>query len=566
MHLTIISSFLFFTGLVGLTTWFLTRKDDHSSTKGFFLGGRSLTFPLIAGSLLLTNLSTEQMIGLNGAAFRDGLSVMAWEVIAVVALVLMALFFLPKFLKSGVTTVPEYLGIRFNTRTRLLTNLIFLIAYAVILLPIILYTGAKGLTGMLDLASLTGIENETTLLWVTIWTVGLIGSVYALFGGLRTVAVSDTLNGMGLLVGGLLITYFGLNAVSDGAGIFEGWNILKAASPEKFNSVGGENQSVPFSTLFTGVFLLNLFYWCTNQQIIQRTLGAKDLAEGQKGVLLTGALKLLGPLYLVLPGMISFYLFKDMGIAPDQAYGMLVHKVLPPYLNGFFAAVMIGAILSSFNSALNSTCTLFSLGVYRNAINREAEGKTLVRASKYFGWIMAFITMSIAPLLAGQDSIFGYLQKMNGIYFIPLFAVILVGMLSKRIPAVAANWALPLGILVIAFGYFVPLGEGMYLTNYIHDFHFLGMVFLGLILFMILIGIMNPTEEFEQVDAKLVDLTPWRYAPHASAVLIFLVFTIYYSFSDFTLVVPFAYKPILAALILTLLVLRLRRKKAVMAN
>jgi SSS family solute:Na+ symporter len=227
---------------------------------------------------------------------------------------------------------------------------------------------------------------------------------------------------------------------------------------------------------------------------------------------------------------------------------------------------MIGAILSSFNSALNSTCTLFSLGVYRNAINREAEGKTLVRASKYFGWIMAFITMSIAPLLAGQDSIFGYLQKMNGIYFIPLFAVILVGMLSKRIPAVAANWALPLGILVIAFGYFVPLGEGIYLTNYIHDFHFLGMVFLGLILFMILIGIMNPTEEFEQVDAKLVDLTPWRYAPHASAVLIFLVFTIYYSFSDFTLVVPFAYKPILAALILTLLVLRLRRKKAVMAN
>ena len=531
MQLTIISSFLFFTGLVGLTTWFLTRKDDHSSTKGFFLGGRSLTFPLIAGSLLLTNLSTEQMIGLNGAAFRDGLSVMAWEVIAVVALVLMALFFLPKFLKSGVTTVPEYLGIRFNTRTRFLTNLIFLIAYAVILLPIILYTGAKGLTGMLDLASLTGIENETTLLWVTIWTVGLLGSVYALFGGLRTVAVSDTLNGMGLLVGGLLITYFGLNAVSDGAGMFEGWSILKAASPEKFNSVGGENQSVPFSTLFTGVFLLNLFYWCTNQQIIQRTLGAKDLAEGQKGVLLTGALKLLGPLYLVLPGMISFYLFKDMGIAPDQAYGMLVHKVLPPYLNGFFAAVMIGAILSSFNSALNSTCTLFSLGIYRNAINREAEGKTLVRASKYFGWIMAFITMTIAPLLAGQDSIFGYLQKMNGIYFIPLFAVILVGMLSKRVPAIAANLALVLGILVIAVGYFIPIG-GAFLTDYVHEFHFLGLVFSGLIIFMLVVGLFKPRKkDFQQVDAKLVDLNPWKYAPLTSGILIVLVFSIYYSFS-----------------------------------
>ena len=292
MQLTIISSFLFFTGLVALTTYFLTRNDDHQSSKGFFLGGRSLTFPLIAGSLLLTNLSTEQMIGLNGAAFRDGLSVMAWEVVAVVALVIMALFFLPKFLKSGITTVPQYLGKRFNKRTQVLTNLVFLFAYAVILLPIILYTGAKGLMGMLDLATLTGIGNETTLLWVTIWSVGLIGSIYALFGGLRTVAVSDTLNGIGLLIGGLLITYFGLNAVSDGAGMLEGWNILKTASPESFNSMGSAKQSVPFSTLFSGVLLLNLFYWCTNQQIIQRTFGAKNLAEGQKGVVHTGGLKL----------------------------------------------------------------------------------------------------------------------------------------------------------------------------------------------------------------------------------------------------------------------------------
>ena len=405
-----------------------------------------------------------------------------------------------------------------------------------------MYTGAKGLMGMLDLATLTGIQNETTLLWVTIWSVGLIGSIYALFGGLRTVAVSDTLNGIGLLIGGLLITYFGLNVVSDGAGILEGWNILKAASPEKFNSMGGADQSVPFSTLFTGVLLLNLFYWCTNQQIIQRTFGAKNLAEGQKGVLLTGALKLLGPMYLVLPGMIAFYLFKETGIAPDQAYGMLVHRVLPPYLNGFFAAVMIGAILSSFNSALNSTCTLFSLGIYRNVINPGAKEKTLVRASKYFGWIMAFITMTIAPLLAGQDSIFGYLQKMNGIYFIPLFAIILVGMLSKKVPALAANWALPIGIVIIGIGYFIPMGSTMidgaskalFITDYVHDFHFLGLVFLGLILFMLLIGYMKPREtDFKQVDKKLVDITPWKFAPITGVVLIFSVFLIYYSFSDY---------------------------------
>ncbi|HBS17490.1 MAG TPA: solute:sodium symporter family transporter, partial [Halomonas sp.] len=163
---------------------------DHSSTSGYFLAGRTLTFPLIAGSLLMTNLSTEQMVGLNGAAFADGLSVMAWEVVAVIALVALALFFLPRFLKSGIATLPQLLEIRFDKTTQLITNIIFLIAYAVILLPIILYSGAIGLQGMLDLQGLTGIESTNTLLWLTVWIVGIIGAIYALFGGLRTVAVS----------------------------------------------------------------------------------------------------------------------------------------------------------------------------------------------------------------------------------------------------------------------------------------------------------------------------------------------------------------------------------------
>ena len=156
MFTTTIISFLFFTGLVGVSTWLITRKDDHKSSDGYFLGGRSLTFPLIAGSLLLTNLSTEQMVGLNGAAFVDGLSVMVWEVVAVVALVFMAWFFLPRFLKSGVATVPQYLEIRFDHQTQVITNLIFLVAYVGILLPIILYTGAIGMMGILDVPSLLG--------------------------------------------------------------------------------------------------------------------------------------------------------------------------------------------------------------------------------------------------------------------------------------------------------------------------------------------------------------------------------------------------------------------------
>ncbi|KPQ23255.1 MAG: solute:Na+ symporter, SSS family [Halomonas sp. HL-48] len=530
MHALTLASFLFFTCLVAFITWRITRRDDHSSTSGYFLAGRTLTFPLIAGSLLMTNLSTEQMVGLNGAAFSDGLSVMAWEVVAVIALVALALFFLPRFLKSGIATLPQLLLIRFDKGTQLIANVIFLIAYAVILLPIILYSGAVGLQGMLDLPALTGIESPTTLLWLTVWVVGIVGAIYALFGGLRTVAVSDTLNGVGLLIGGFVIVYFGLQAVSDGNGIMEGWNTLKTSNPDKLNSIGGDDQQVPFFTLFTGVFLINLFYWTTNQQIIQRTFAAKNLAEGQKGVLLTGFFKLLGPLYLVLPGIIAFHLYADDGVRADEAYGHLVFNVLPPYLTGFFAAVMVGAILSSFNSALNSTTTIFSLGIYKQVLNKDASEEQVVKSGKVFGWIMAIITMIIAPLLAGQDSLFGYLQKMNAIYFIPILAVVLVGLLTKRVPPMAAKVGLVGGCLLIAAGYFVPPFNKLPVV--MHEFHFVAAVFVLLVAMMLVIGKLRPrATDWVQEHSGDVDLTPWKGAVPTGIVLVILVVIMYAAFA-----------------------------------
>ncbi len=541
-----LGSFVFFTALVGVVTWIMVRKKEVSSESGFFLAGRSLTFPFIAGSLLLTNLSTEQMVGLNGSAFTNGLSVMAWEVVAVVALVLMALFFLPRFLRSGVATVPEYLEIRFDHQTGVITNLIFLVAYMVILLPIVLYTGATGLNGILDLKALFGIESDTVNLWVVVWGVGIIGSIYALFGGLRTVAVSDTLNGIGLLTGGFLIVYFALDiAGGDGGNFITGARNVYEAMPEKFNAVGGTAQEVPYGTLFSGVLFINIFYWCTNQQIIQRTFGASSLAEGQKGVLLTGGLKLLGPMYLVLPGLIAFYFFskgmlpeiglKESGLPnSDTAYGALVNKVLPGPLTGFFAAVMFGAILSSFNSALNSTCTLFSLGLYKGIFRKNASEKEVVRSGRFFGAALAVVSMCIAPLLANTGSIFKYLQDMNGIYFIPILAVVLVGMLTRRVPAIAAKLALVGGAVFIAVGYFVPPFN--LVVDSINRYHFLGLVFLYLILFMLVVGEIKPrAEEFVPVDVKAVDMTPWKYAPHIGIALLVLVAIVYLSFSDFAI-------------------------------
>ncbi len=525
-----LASFLFFTCLVAALTYWLTRKDDHATSKGYFLGGRSLTWPLIAGSLLLTNLSTEQMVGLNGAAYTHGFAVMVWEVVAVIALVCMALFFLPRFLRSGVSTVPEYLEIRFDHQTQVITNLIFLIAYAVILLPIILYTGATGLIGILDVQSMLGLESHRQTLWIIVWAVGIIGSMYALFGGLRTVAVSDTINGIGLLVGGLMIVWFGLNALGDGD-LLAGIDALSAGNPGRFNSIGDTDSGVPFGTVFSGILLLNMFYWTTNQQIIQRTFGASSLAEGQKGVLATGLLKLIGPLYLVIPGLIAYAMFSDQNIAADLSYGKLVNHVLPTAFAGFFAAVMMGAILSSYNSALNSTCTLFSLGLYQKLINKNASNQQLVRSGKIFGWIMALFSMSLAPLLLEQESIFSYLQKMNGLYFIPIFAVVLVGMLTRRVPPIAAKIALLAGFSIIACGYFVPAAASVVAT--MHDFHFLGLVFSYLVVMMLVIGEIWPMpDEWVQVDVRAVDMTPWIHARVASLVLVLLVLTIYMVFAD----------------------------------
>lgn len=527
-----ILSFILFTAFAAGLTWFLTRKDERTSSEGFFLGGRSLTFPIIAGSLLLTNLSTEQMVGLNGSAYAHGLSVMAWEVVAVVALVIMALFFLPRFLRTGITTVPQFLEKRFDRTTQSIANTIFLIAYTFLLIPLILYTGAVGLISMIDLKSLTGIEDYNTLLRGTVVLIGVMGMLYARFGGLRTLAVLDTINGVGLLIGGLLVAYYALNAAGGGEGITAGWASLKEVQPERMNSMGAEGSEVPFSTLFTGVALLNLFYWCTNQQIIQRTFGASSLAEGQKGVLLTGALKLLGPIYLVLPGLVAYQLYLGKGIPNDQAYGTLVRDLLPAHLTGFFAAVMIGAILSSFNAALNSTSALFSIGLYKHVINPSGTERETVRAAKWFVVIVAIAAMLGAPLLIGQDTIFGYLQKMNAIYFIPIFSVVVVGMLHPRVPAVAASVAMVAGILLISIGYFVKPAAKALETAGIHGFHFIGIVFAALVVFLLVMGTVAPRKTAWKIETENeIDLTPWKGAKWVGAALVLVVIGIYAVFA-----------------------------------
>ena len=539
-------TFLFFTASVAVLTWWITRGTDNDTDEGYFLAGRSLTGVFIAGSLLLTNLSTEQLIGLNAGAFNEGLSVMAWEVVAGFSLVVLALFFLPRYLKSGIATIPQFLEERYGGGVRTLTTVLFIIAYMLILLPFVLYLGARGLSGMLGLEEAFGMSDIQTI-WVVIIFIAVIGGGYAIWGGLKAVAVSDTFNGAGLLIGGFMITYFALKAVAgDDGSLIDAFNKIKQHDPDAFQSMGKAGEDVHWPTLFTGVLLLNFFYWCTNQQIIQRTFGAKNLAEGQKGVLLAAFFKILAPIILVVPGIIASYLAatdpafaEQVGGAADKAYGALVTRVLPEPLVGFFAAVVVGSILSTFNSVLNSSATLFSLDVYKKFINPSATTKQVVVSGQMCSFVVAIFAVIAAPnFFYGREAIFGFFQKLNGVYFIPLLAIILVGMFNKMVDGKSALITMFVGLAAMAAGTFFAgasdTSEGWVIGTFGSGYHYMGAVFVGLVILQLLLGGagMKRSEPYVQQDAKAVDLTPWKPAPVIGAGLILLAVGIYAYFSQ----------------------------------
>lgn len=544
-------TFIGFTAIVAIISYLKTRKTEESTSDGYFLGGRSLTAGVIAGSLLLTNLSTEQIVGLNGSAYASGLSVMVWETLAAVAMVVTAIFLLPRYLKGGLTTIPGFLATRFDVATKTLTSILFLTGYVVVLLPVILYSGSVAVSGMFDIPELLGVT-PTQAIWICVWGIGIIGSIYAVFGGLKAVAVSDAINAIGLLIGGLLIPVFGLLLIGDG-NMLQGLEILTTENPDKFKSMGGPTDPVPFYTIFTGMMLVQLFYWGTNQQIMQRALGAKNLAEGQKGLLLASFIKILGPIIVVLPGLIAFHIFQGDLETADSAYPMLVKKVLPTAWVGFFAAVLFGAILSSFNSVLNSSVTLFGIDVYKQHINKNASEQTVVKYGKIFGIFLAIASMFIAPLIANAGSLFDYLQEINGIYSIPILTIIVVGFLTKRVPAIAAKIGLVSGCLLYILSQFIlqpyfveqamakAAAAGVTDTAalalvkaqaYPHFLDVMAILFILNVLIMLIIGKLKPRETpFVQEYTKQVDITPWKYTVQTGIAICALVIGVYIYFA-----------------------------------
>ncbi len=533
-----IISFVGFTIAVAVIAYFKTKDDDQTTAEGYFLAGRGLPGIVIAGSLLLTNISAEQLVGTNGQTWDSNMSAMAFEVVAAVSCLILALFAAPRYLKSGISTIPEMLGIRYDRMTKLWFSIAYIFMFLFVQIPVILYSGSLVFENIFGLSGILGCSKLQSIVILCI-AITIVGSCYAIFGGLKAVAVSDTVNGILLIIGGFMIPFLALHILgiasgSEGFAMADGMRFLIENYPQKLNSVSPATAlapEVPWPTIFLGLFFLCTQSWCTHQSFIQRLLAAKNLKEAQKGALYCACMKILGFLYLALPGVIAYALFELQGnqvTVMDDAYPQLITQVVPVPLMGFFAAVMFGAIISSFNSVLNSVNTMFTMDIYYEFINKDASQEKLVSIGKKIGILFAFLTMIIGPLIyffpAGLKT---FLDSFVMLIGLPVLSGVFGGFFFKHLPKYAARFILVFHIIVY----------GLFLITMSSRVHYLWAITVLLPLEFLILYLMdrhnrgNQPEPWVQKDVQAVDLTPWKYRWVLAAIVIVGVVIVYAAFS-----------------------------------
>ncbi|MBF9298630.1 solute:sodium symporter family transporter [Mammaliicoccus sciuri] len=517
-------SFVLVVICVGVYAYLRSRKINTQDSDGFFMGGRSLTGFTIASTIIMTNLSTEQIVGQNGQSFVAGMEVMAWEVTSSVAIVILALVFLPRYFRYGVDTISDFIEMRFDTFTKRLVSLLFIFTYVVSFLPVVLYSGALVFNKIFNVSEMLNISDMTAVILIST-VIGIVGIIYLFIGGLSLSAHSDSIYGVGLIIGGLAIPTLGLIIFGDG-NFLHGFDKVVQNTPEKLNSLGAiDSKIVPWPTLFFGMFFNNLFFWCTNQMIVQKALAGKSLKEAQKGAMYVGTFKIFGALFLVFPGVLAFNMLGDKVTNPDNAYPMLVNEVLPEWAYGLFGAVIFGAILSSFVGSLNSTATLFSLDFYKSIINKEASNKQVSRIGRLVTLLVGVIVVIIAPMISlFPQGLYAVVQEFNGIYNMPLLVLVLVGFFVKRTSQLGAKVMFILHIVLYALS--------KVLITEIHFLYVLSVLFFVDLLIVMLFNKWKPSDEFDfSVNYAKVDITPWKHRYLVGGIIIFVVIGTYVLFS-----------------------------------
>ncbi len=428
--------------ILGVGLWVSRDKKGHQkNAEDYFLASKSLPWWAIGASLIAANISAEQFIGMSGSGFASGLAIASYEWMAAITLIIVGKYFLPIFIEKGIYTIPEFVEKRYSTNLKTILAIFWIALYVFVNLTTVLYLGALAIETILGVPLIYGIMG-----------LALFAAAYSLYGGLSAVAWTDVIQVVFLVLGGLATTYLALNTVSGGEGVFSGLKTVYEAVPERFAMIldksNPEYKNLPgIGVLVGGLWVANLYYWGFNQYIIQRTLAAKSLPEAQKGILLAAFLKLLIPLIVVIPGIAAYVMVNDpeimsnLGAAgqenlpspeqADKAYPWLL-QFLPTGLKGVAFAALAAAIVSSLASMLNSTSTIFTMDIYKQYINPQANDKQTVNTGRLSALIALIIACLIAPLLGNLDQAFQYIQEYTGIVSPGILAVFLLGLFWKK--------------------------------------------------------------------------------------------------------------------------------------
>lgn len=449
--------FLAITAIIAGVTYWYCRGARHSGDgeKEYFLAGGSLKWYFVAGSITLTNLSTDQLVGMNG----NQMALLAWwELAAVVGLMMLCFVFIPVYYKYKCTTTTELLERRYNNpHIRALISILFLMGNIFIFLPAILYGGSQFMISMFgfpetkSVIPLIGSINPM-IIYISI-VFAIIGAAYAIFGGLRAVAVSDTFSGFLILGLAGLVTFLALKAINfDFSGV----------PAERLTLIGAPDSDIPFATLFTGMLFIQMFYWSTNQTITQRAMASPSVKEAQKGIFAAAIIRLLIiPPIIVIPGIVAYKLYGR--VENDLAYGRIVADILPTFLSGAFAAAIAAAILTTFNSILNASAALWVCDIHETYVDKKPNVQKL---SFWVSVVMVVLGLLMVPFFATQESLINTVQKFYGLLSMPILSAFIVGLLFRNVNAYAMIIAVIFG--VILYGIFINVWPILPGGGYIH--------------------------------------------------------------------------------------------------
>jgi len=461
-------------------------RGRNTDTDGFFLGGRMFVWPLIGFSLFATNMSGASFVGMAGAGYSSGIAVYSYEYMAAFIMIIFVFFLLPFYLRSGVFTMPEFLERRFDMRTR------YGFAALLILLSIFLDAAGALYAGGLVVQTLW----PAMPLWVGVLILAVLAGILSIFGGLAAVVISDTIQALVLILGGVIIFFAALYAIPS-------WEAVTRAAPENAMSIVRplDDPALPWPGLL-GVLIIGIYFWTTNQLIVQRTLGAKTLDHGRWGALFAGLLKLPPLFIMILPGVMAIVLYPDLA-TPDLAFPTLAFDLLPVGVRGIILAALIAAITSTVDSILNSTSTLVTMDFVR-PLRPQTEDRTLVLIGRITTTIVMLIAILWAPQIINFPSLWDYFQSILAYATPPIVAIFFAGVFWPRATASGAFWTFVVGIGIGVLGFVTNEVGGLI------ELHFLYasvLLFVLAIVLIIVFSLLTPPEPAE----KTAELT-WR--PH----------------------------------------------------